>query len=238
MALVGLVLHASRCGSTLLLRGLECWPGVTGVNEPPELDEALTAARRGGDASAVGEVLTGLGAAGERVVVKTDAWHVLELELLLSSAPVPWLFVHRDPAEILVSHATEPGSHTVPGLLDPVWFGPPDTVLPLPYAADVLARIYAAAAEHVTDTSLVDHADLGPDELSRAAGHFGLDPADVGRVGLDRVLAHHSKRPYESYVDDRADKRSRITPAIAALALDRVQPAYEHLLARARGRAA
>ncbi len=233
MALAGLVLHSSRCGSTLVLRALACWPGVVGVDEPPELDEALTAVRRGGDESELRTVLAALGNRAERVVVKTDAWHVLEQPRLVAAADdVPWLFVHRDPVETLVSHARAPGSHTVPGLLDPVWFGPPRTVHPLPHAADVLARIFAAAADVATTASLLDHADLSPERLATTAARFGLAPEEVDQDRLTEVFARHAKHPHLSYVDDRADKRARTTREIAALASERVRPAYARLLDR------
>ena len=234
MALAGLVLHASRSGSTLVLRALETWPGVVVVDEPPALDAALTSARQGDDPADVAAVLAELGERGERVIVKTDAWHVLELPRLLAAAgDVPWLFVHRDPAEILVSHAREPGSHTVPGVLDEVWFGPPRTAQPLPYAAAVLAAIFSAAATHGDAQHLLDFAEL-PDVLTdRVAGHFGLEPGEVDLSALDTVLTHHAKRPYLVYADDRAAKQAAVTPQMADLVATEVGPAYRELLRRA-----
>lgn len=239
MALTGLVLHASRCGSTLVLRALETWPGVVVVDEPPDLDEALTAARRGGDPAAVAAVLSALGETGERVIVKTDAWHVLELQRLLAAAgDVPWLFVHRDPAEILVSHAAVPGSHTVPGVLDEVWFGPARSVLPLPHAAAVLGAIFSAAAAHASAQQLLDHAELPAALTTRVAGHFGLDPAQADTAALETVLARHAKHPHLAYEDDRAGKQAAVTPLIADLVATEVMPAYRALLRRAGREAA
>ena len=238
MALAGLVLHSSRCGSTSVLRALDTWPGVAGIDEPPTLDAALTSVRRGGDPSVVRAELARLGAQGDRVLVKTDAWHVLALPLLRAAAPdVPWLFVHRDPAEILVSHAREPGSHTVPGLLDEVWFGRPRTVQPLEHAAVVLAAIFSAAAAHANAENLLDHAEL-PDAVTRVAGHFGLDPAGLDPSALETVLARHAKHPHLAYDDDRAAKRAAVTPRIADLVRTVVGPAYVDLLRRAGGVAA
>ena len=234
MALTGLVLHASRCGSTLVLRALETWPGVAVVDEPPALDDALTAVRKGGDPAAVTAVLTELGETGDRVIVKTDAWHVLELPRLLAAAGgVPWLFVHRDPAEILVSHAAAPGSHTVPGVLDEVWFGPPRSFHPLPHAAAVLGAIFSAAATHASAQQLLGHAELPAALTVRAAGHFGLDPAECDVAALDSVLGRHAKHPHLAYEDDRPGKRAAVTPVIADLVATEVGPAYRDLLRRA-----
>ena len=239
MALAGLVLHASRCGSTLVVRALGTWPGLTVVDEPPALDEALTAVRKGGDPVAVAAVLSELGETGERVIVKTDAWHVLELPRLLAAAgDVPWLFVHRDPAEILVSHAAVPGSHTVPGVLDEVWFGPPRTIHPLPHAAAVLAAVYSAAATHAAARQLLDHAELPAAVTTWVAGHFGLDPAEADTDALQAVLGRHAKHPHLSYGDDRAGKQAAVTPLIADLVATEVDAAYRNLLRRAGGAAA
>jgi len=234
LTLTGLVLHASRCGSTLVLQALGTWPGVVVVDEPPALDDALARARGGGDPAELVGVLTELGTRGERVIVKTDAWHVLELQRLLAAAgDVPWLFVHRDPAEILVSHAAVPGSHTVPGVLDEVWFGPPRTVQPLPHAAIVLAAIFSAAAAHAAPEQLLDYAELPAALTTRVAGLLGLDPADCDVEALEAVLGRHAKHPHLAHEDDRARKQAAVTPLIADLVATEVGPAYRDLLRRA-----
>lgn len=235
MALIGLVLHTSRCGSTALLRALEAWPGVVGVNEPPELDDALAVARRTGDEMALLAVLDELGGHGERVVVKADSWHVLEAERLVSRAGVPWVFVHRDPEEVVVSHLRSPGSQVVPGLLDPVWFGEPETVLFHEHVHTVLAAICTAAAEQVVTSTLVDHAEH-EQEVYRVAALFGLhrDEVDEELLGLRRATHAKSGHPY---ADDRADKQAALTPELREAVAARVRPAYDALLA-AGGRAA
>lgn len=233
MALAGLILHASRCGSTVLLNALRAWPGVVVVDEPPALDDALYAARVGDGPERLDAVLAELGARGERVIVKTDTWHVLEVGRLRAACPsVPWLFLHRDPAEILVSHLREPGSHTVPGVLSPVWFGPPRTVIPAEHAAAVLAAIFTAATPHVDAVTMLDYAELPDAITARVAGHFGLAPCGADPAALAAVLGRHAKRPYETFRDDRAAKRAAVTAPLAALVAREIAPAYEALLRR------
>jgi hypothetical protein len=236
--LAGVVLHASRCGSTAVLSALGSWPGIVTVDEPPDLDVALTQARAGGGTDALDRVVARLGALGDRVIVKADAWHVLEMRRLLAAAPgVPWLFVHRDPAEILVSHSRQPGSHTVPGVLSPIWFGPAQTVHPLPHAAAVLSAIFGAVTPYAGPQTMVGHGELPEAVPGRLAAHFDLDPAAVDRAALAAVMARHAKRPYEPYVDDRAEKQQDVSAVIEALVAFVVGPAYRELLRR-RDRAA
>jgi hypothetical protein len=82
--------------------------------------------------------------------VKFDSWSILELPLIRRAFPgVPWLFVYRDPLEVMASHRQRPGVHLVPGLLPPQVFGlDRESVLAMPadeYGARVLAAICGAA---------------------------------------------------------------------------------------------
>jgi hypothetical protein len=228
--LAGLILHASRCGSTVLLAALGTCPGVVPVDEPPELDVALRVARAGGGTSQLRDVLSALESQGDQVVVKTDAWHALELPRLLAAAPgVPWLFVYRDPLEILVSHRRQPGSHTVPGVLSDVWFGPPPEESALtPYAARVIRTIFDSVVPHARAENLVDYAEI-PGALPRVGAHFGLPAPDPHQ--LDGVLAWHAKRPYEAFVDDRADKQAAADLSLRAIVDTELTPSYAALRA-------
>ena len=94
----GLVLHTSRCGSTLVCRMLGAMPGTPVLSEPAPCDQALRAAvaTAGTRARWLQWLLAALGAGG--AVVKLDAWSVRERDLLREALPgVPWIFLYPDP---------------------------------------------------------------------------------------------------------------------------------------------
>jgi hypothetical protein len=236
LPLSGLILHMSRCGSTLIAQTLKAWPGTRVLSEPGLLDVALTVALSGGDPAwlAFRGVLAALrqpAGADRRVLIKLDAWHALALAQLRRSLPgVPWLFAYRDPLEVLVSHAREPGRHTAPGMLPEPWLGPTTaTDVPLPpieHAARVLGAICAAVLPHASAGLLVNHDELvaggvdalPPVLLEHIPRWFGLDPAQIDRVRHSATLAQHAKRPLDAYADDRATKRAMATADVLAAA--------------------
>src|SRR3954471_8081828 len=129
----GFVFHQSRCGSTLVARMLGALPRSTSVSEAPPIDAVLqlglaagwSEARR----SAVLRAMVGTyGRRAERrggpFFVKLDSWHTLALPLFRAAFPtVPWVFLYRDPVEILVSQIRQRGAQTVPQLMSPAFYG-------------------------------------------------------------------------------------------------------------------
>ena len=241
LPLAGLILHESRCGSTLIAQALKAWPGTRVISEPGLLDTALTAALTGMDPAALTfrgalAALRQPGHDAARVVIKLDAWHALALGALHTLLPgVPWLFAYRDPLEVLVSHTKEPGRHTVPGMLPDAWLAPAvdDTQLPIEHAARVLGSLCAAIVPHAQAAQLVNYAELADassDALStRIPRLFGLDPAAVDRGRYAATLAQHSKHPREAFFDDRAAKNEAATDALREIAARWMDPHHAAL---------
>ncbi|MBN8887414.1 MAG: hypothetical protein J0I77_16950 [Rudaea sp.] len=238
LPLRGLIFHMSRCGSTLIAQGLKAWPGVRVISEPGVLDTAIMLAASGYDADwkvfrGVLSALSQPAGNDESVVIKTDAWHALALAPLLERARVPWLFAYRDPVEVLVSHAREPGRHTVSGMLPEAWFGGagPDGV-PLPpidYAARALGAICASIVAHAHTGTLVNYSELPQALQTRVPSLFGLDPQHVDRNVFASILALDAKRPYEKFSDDRAAKQEAAGAALRDAAAKWIAPHYASL---------
>src|SRR5215210_2699382 len=125
----GFLLHGSRCGSTLVARMLAAQGESLVLSEPPPVDHVLRA--RGSEAERVRwlrGIVSALGRprhGGERTyVLKLDAWAVCNLATLRRAFPdVPWVFVFREPLQVLVSQFRQRGAHMVPGALEPGLFG-------------------------------------------------------------------------------------------------------------------
>lgn len=218
LPLSGLIFHMSRCGSTLIAQALKAWTGVRALSEPALLDTAITFCFAGHDPDGLllRGVVAGLAQPGgddSQVIIKLDAWHALAFGVIRSLLPaVPWLFVYRDPIEVMASHRREPGRHTVPGMLPEAWLGdlspPADAAEPQDYAARVIGGICAAIVPHAKAVNLFNYSEL-PDALTtRLPRLFALDPDGLDGSLLDATLARHAKRPYEAFTDDRAAKRA------------------------------
>ncbi|MCW2497672.1 hypothetical protein [Jatrophihabitans sp.] len=239
LPLAGIVLHLSRSGSTLVARALAQLPRLRVLNEPQQLDEALTAARRGDDPSLSGvrRALAALGAPDgvhDRYLIKADSWHVLALDTLLRAVPeLRWLFVYRDPAEVLASHLAQPGSQTVPGVLPESWFGSAKTALPSEHAVAVIAAMCAAILPFATSGTLLNYDELPEALADRVPRHFGLPPIDVTKLG--DVLTQHAKRPDVPFVPDREWKQAAVPPELRAELEAAAYPTYRALESLRRG---
>jgi hypothetical protein len=224
LPIAGLIYHLSRSGSTLTAAACGAWPGTRVVDESVALNEALAAERAEPDPNhlllrAVLAALAGPGAGAERVVIKLDPWHILALpELQSVLAGVPWLFVYRDPLEVLVSHARQPGSHVVPGALSEVWFGSGPGGNGLEYGARILGLLCSAVLPQATSEALLNYDELPGALMTRVPQRFGFDPQAVDQETLATVFAYDAKRPHERFSSDSARKRAAATPEIAEVA--------------------
>lgn len=155
------IFHVSRCGSTLLASLLGELPGALVLSEPPPVDSLVCADDRQprlapdrqaallrGMMSALGQRRT---SGQNQLFVKFDAWNALHFPLMRVAFPeVPWVFLYRDPVEVLVSAIRQRGLHTTPGFLDAALFGMDGqeafAMPPEEYVARVLGAIYEAGA--------------------------------------------------------------------------------------------
>ncbi len=211
LPIAGFVFHMSRCGSTLVSQALAAFESNIVVAEAVPIRSVLRALATGRATPAQAETwLKGLVNAfaqprysyEARLVVKLMGADVLDIALFRRVFPdVPWIFLTRDPAEILASHAAAGSIDLMRGQIPPARLGlaesdvwsMPDNV----YQAHALAAFAAAAqAAHAGGSGLIlDYAEL-PDALwTRVLPHLGLVP-NAGAIEVMRdVGRRHSKRP-------------------------------------------
>jgi hypothetical protein len=233
----GFVLHMSRCGSTLVARMLAASGENVVVSEAPVLDTAIWLASRGVIPEAVVPKLAAAlvrhrEATGAYSAIKLDAWHTLALPLLRRVFPkAPFVFLYRDPLEVLVSHARRPGLHVLPGVLaiEGLGLAEATSVPPEEYPAFVLDRICRAALAQRSDPGLlfVDYRELPEALETRIAPHFGIAPDSAMR----EAAQFDAKEPLRVFVGDAAAKQSEITPRQRTIAARSLCGAYAELSA-------
>jgi hypothetical protein len=216
----GFVYHLSRCGSTLVTSALASVPGVSVLSEPIPLDQLLRAlADRPTDEQALAArwMVSALSPAAsdghDGLVVKLDSWHIHLFPVLRRAFPdVPWIFLARDPVEVMASHERQRGPQMIPGALPIELLGMENDAASLDeYGALVLAAILASALRHEADGGLfVDYSEL-PDALTtRIQPHFGLPVTDPDPA----VLAQNAKNPMLPFSPDGAEKRAGVSPML------------------------
>jgi hypothetical protein len=223
----GLIYHLSRCGSTLTAQMIAALPGARVVSEAPPIDAVAQLVHTRPDLPEPVRIALlraiilayGRGVAGA-FVLKLDSWHTLALPLFRASFPdVPWIFLFRDPAEILVSQVRMPGLQTVPGAMPPGLYGiaKDERVPGVDYCARVLSRVCdAVLADGAADALVIDYATLPAGVEALILPHFGIMPEMIDLSGLRAASARDAKRPEVVFVDDSAGKRDAAGPAIRA----------------------
>ena len=233
----GFIFHGSRCGSTLVSQMLAAVPEHLVLSEPLPVDQLLRSGAAEADRvrwlRALVAVL-GRPRRGERAfVLKLDAWNTCSLELVRRAFPnVPWVFLFREPVEVLASQLRQRGAHMVPGALDPALFGldygeiariPPEE-----YCARVLAAIYRSALEHRDAQALfVDYRELPGAVFDRILEAFALECGDAELDVMRELARFDAKNPHLLF----SPKERQESPALREAADRWVQPLYEELLA-------
>jgi hypothetical protein len=247
----GLIFHMSRCGSTLVSQMLAAMPGNIVVSEAPPLDTIVQMAHSHPEAPPEQRIalLRGMAAAlgrgrfGNRrhYVIKTDSWHSLALPLFRAAFPdTPWLFLFRDPTEVMVSQMRIRGSQTVPGTqLDPIFAISDQLSLSAEdYIARVLNRVAQAAVDHadIGGGLLVDYAEL-PDAVERRIlPHFGINPDPEALTAMRVAATWDAKSPSFAFEPDAEDKRRNAGEAVRAAVAAHLDEPHRELTALAARR--
>ena len=213
----GFIFHMSRCGSTLISQMLAASESNVVASEPAPLDAVLRAhihdpqlprARQvrwvRGMVAALGQSRAG---AERHLFVKLDSWHVHQADLLREAFPhAPFLFLYREPVEVMASHARVPAAWTVPGMLNPLalllrnedW-NPQHMEV---YGARALAKICEGGLELALRhrAMLVNYQELPHAMFSRVARQF--------KLGLEQIPAMLEKSQHNA----RRAPASRLSP--------------------------
>ena len=230
----GFIFHLSRCGSTLMSQMLAAIPRNVVVSEASPIDAVVRARHNRpdlGDAQHAAWLRWMIGALAQprsgderRLFVKLDSWHALALPLFQRAFPtVPWIFLYRDPLEILVSQLERRGMHMVPGLIgwDALGFEvSQSTETPETYCAQVLARICDGVLRDYAPASalLVNYQELPAALWTRVLPHFGVPCSADDRAAMAEAARYDAKSPERPFPVDTDAKRNAATDAIRSAA--------------------
>jgi hypothetical protein len=234
----GFVFHLSRCGSTLISQMLAALPRNRVMSEAPALDDVLRLAFRRPELDegqlvrwlrAMVSALGQRGAEERNYFVKWDCWHTHQLALIRRAFPgTPWIFLYRDPVEVLVSQIRAPGSWTVPGALEAELTGGADgSAGREEYCAQLLAGICRAAMDQ--RATLVNYTELPETVCDRLAAFFGVEFSDAERQQMLAAAQFDAKSPQFAFARDAEAKRRTASPRVLEAVQRWMGPIYPEL---------
>ena len=246
----GLIFHMSRCGSTLVSQMLAALPANIVVSEALPIDAVVQAYRL---MPAAGEALCAqwlaelTGALGQRrsgderhYFIKLDSWHATALPLFRRAFPeVPWVFLYRDPVEVMVSQLRMPGLQMLEGGIGPQLYGVEPSFgadAAEDYYACILAKVCEPVVRHVCDGGLlVDYRQLPDAVWTSILPHFGVACGEAERAVMAAAARYDAKSPGIEFIADSAAKQQEASEAARGAAERRLGDLYRRLEALRAG---
>lgn len=249
----GFIFHMSRCGSTLVAQMLASLPRNVVISEASLME---TLFRQDfpylgfDDADRIDWLRRIVGALGrpgkaqeEHLFIKFDSWHTVHLPLIQRAFPdTPWIFLYRDPVEVLVSLNRTGGRRLIPGAVDPAVLGldmAEAFSLPAPeYHARILARICdeALACYQPGKTLFLNYREIPQAVWTRLPVHFRFNCGEAEEECMRERAAFAGKGPGSPFRNDSASKRRAAGDAIREAANRWVEPRCRRMAAIHSGR--
>jgi hypothetical protein len=241
----GLIFHLSRCGSTLMSRLLGTVPGVVVIAEPSPLNALLGLdPERVDGATLVRLVRLLVRALGRRrhdderhLVLKCTSWNIRRREILAAAFPeTPWVWVQRDPVQVLASLMAKPPGWLGLGPVQPQTarrFGLDPVAVPpsarVEFTARALGAMLWSAATDPGERLSIDYADMPAAIWQRVAPHFAIE-TDAAAIERMTEQSRFYSKAAEPQVFSRGAPESRlITDAMREAAQRFAEPGYRAL---------
>ena len=235
----GLIFHMSRCGSTLTAQMLAASPAHVVLSEAAPLNAVTQRADLDDDAKVdlLRAMVAALGQArnGEtRLFLKLDCWHSRDLPLFRRAFPeTPWVFLYREPIEVMVSQTRRRGVQMVPSLVPPSTFGLdlPDGVPNDDYCARVLAAVCEGALAHyaIRGGRLINYRQLPEALFTTILPHFGVDASEAELTVMRAASIRDAKAPEQTFTPDAQVKQQAATAAVREICEHRLGDVYARL---------
>ncbi|MCA6365083.1 MAG: hypothetical protein IM638_18780 [Bacteroidetes bacterium] len=204
-----LIFHVSRCGSTLLAQLLGGDADTQVLAEVPLLDQLLMLAAANGQPESLELVRAAahlLRRGKQRLIVKTDCWHLLHYPLLRRIWPdTPAVVLFRHPAEILRSHRKQPGMHTVPGFLSQLQLPRINQAQhPDPFFGELMCAFFNQLITlHTAAPELLQlNYSIGAEQLAvQAANHAGFALSNLQIEQIKQRALFNAKKPQQHFTE-------------------------------------
>ena len=242
----GFIFHMSRCGSTLISQMLAALPQNVVISEAGPIDSILRAKfHQTGitDEQRIKWLRLMVGALGRKrseqennLFIKFDCWNTLELPLIQRAFPeAPWIFVYRDPVEVIVSHVRRTGAQMIPGVLEPEVGGMSAVLIAkisiVEYCARVLAAICDAALLNYNERAgmLVNYIELPEVALSDIPRFFQVDYSGIDLQRMSYAARFDAKNPLLQFEKDAERKQREANESVRELSDKWLGQTYEQL---------
>lgn len=238
----GFIFHVSRCGSTLVSQMLAALPKNIVASEAAPIDLVLRS--NAPEEFRIEALRCIVNAFAQRrfdaesaLYIKFDPWSISELAVIRKAFPdVPWIFMYRNPVEVMVSNARMPGAQMIPGAISSIF---PDMTLEqtlMMSFEERVARTIASFCEAGLGAKddpkgiFVNYSELPEVFMTRIAAHFGLSFAEEEMEILAKASKRDAKSPSANFSPDSEEKRKSASEAIVEAAerfVDRKYAALE-----------
>lgn len=237
----GIIFHVSRCGSTLITQMLAALAKNIVISEASVFDKIVRAIAP--DETKIMWLRWMANALSqkrfsdeENFFIKFDSWGVLDLRLIERAFPdVPWIFVYRDPVEVIASNMNQPGAQMIPGAIAKIFPGLGLLEILQFSTEERFARTIAAfcgAAIENADSPLakfINYTQLPEAVGSEICEHFGVTFNDEEKMAMRASSRFNAKIPTQEFSPDSERKRKEANAEVVRLAEKHVLPLYREL---------
>ncbi len=240
------IFHMSRCGSTLLAQMLAAVAQNLVLSEAPPIDRILAAKRSNPELSEhdhIAMLRAMVHSLGQRrrpelnrYIIKLDSWHVKHIDVIQRAFPgVPWVFLYRDPIEVLVSNLDQMAGAAMPGSAEHL---PPNVnlldALTMPieqYVSLILANICREVLTHQNSprSLFVNYQDMPHVALPKILQHFGIDAGADELAKMRQKTQFHAKQSKEKFAPDGQRKQRDATEVARHFSDQLLRPLYQQL---------
>lgn len=237
----GFIFHISRCGSTLVSQMLSTLEKNIVISEASIVDRILRAdvyeeekiIRLRGLFNALAQKRF---PAEENFFVKFDSWSVFDLPLIEKAFPeVPWIFMYRNPVEVIVSQMRQAGMQMIPGQISAIFPGMNIHEILQFSKEERFAHTIAAFCRAGLDNAasrlgkFINYTQLPEAVTGEICEHFNISFSDEEIEKMKNSSRRDAKNPQITFSPDSREKRNEANEQALRFAEEIVTPLYEKL---------